>query len=168
MLATPEISRRPLSEIVCPVQGAGLDWWKARSGVAELDHEPYLAVAPHLQLVVDEVREGAPRFFYVGEQSFAAELLGESFTSAIQAGEWWDDGGYAEAVGSTYEQVSQTGEPAFEEIRATVRLPDTLYPISEATIHYSRLCLRTCLANGMRTITVITRRIGETVLKRSY
>ncbi|MEM8688332.1 MAG: hypothetical protein AAGF81_13445 [Pseudomonadota bacterium] len=136
--------------------------------MAELDHQPYLAMAPHLQLVVDEVREGAPRFFYVGEQSFAAELLGDSFTSAIHAGEWWDDGGYAEAVSGTYAQVSQCGEPVFEEIRATVRLPDALYPISEATIHYNRLCLRTCLANGMRTITVITKRVGETVLKRSY
>ncbi len=168
MLASPQISQRPLPKIDCPVQQASLAWWRARSGVAELDHQPYLAVAPHLQLVVDEVRDGAPRFFYVGEQSFAAELLGESFTSAIQAGEWWDDGGYAEAVGQTYELVSQSGEPAFEEIRASVRMPDALYPISEATIHYSRLCLPTCLANGMRTITVITQRVGETVVKRSY
>ncbi len=168
MLATPQISQRPLSKIECPVQRASLEWWKARSGVAELDHQPYLAVAPHLQLVVDEVRHGAPRFFYIGRESFAAELLGESFTSAIHAGEWWDDGGYAEAVSETYERVSQSGEPAFEEIRATVRLPDALYPISQATIHYSRLCLRTCMANGMKTITVITQRVGETVLKRSY
>ncbi|MCP5082427.1 MAG: hypothetical protein GY948_12095 [Alphaproteobacteria bacterium] len=167
-MESPQISRLPLSGIDCPVQEAGLSWWNDRSGVAELNHDPYLAISPHLQLVIDEVRDGAPRFIYVGEQSFAAKLLGERCTSAFHAGEWWDDGGYAEAVSGSYDEVSKSGEPVLEEIKARVRLPERLYPISEATIHYERLCLRTCLANGMKTITVITKAVGKTILKKSF
>ncbi len=168
MFVQPKIARRPISNLDSSLLAAGLAWWKDRSGIADLSDPAYLALAPHLQLAIDETRAGIPRFFYVGERSFAAELLGESFTSASHAGEWWEDGGYAEAVSDSYEEVAQTGDPVLEEIKATVQLPPRLYPVAEATIHYQRLCLRTRLASGMKTITVITKRMGETVLKKSY
>ncbi len=168
MFAKPQISRIPISKINCSLQDACLSWWRERGGVAELDHTDYLALTPHLQLALRSGQNASPRFFYVGEKSFAAQVLGDAFTTATHAGEWWDDGGYADAVSEAYEEASDTGVPVFEDIKATIKLPDRLYPISEATIHYRRLCLRTSLENGQETVTVITERAGETILKRSF
>ncbi len=156
MSGQPHIERLSLSELDCPIQTAALDWWTRSQGVADLDDPDYLALTPYLQLALDEDRQGAARFFYVGYQSMTAKLLGESFTAAVHAGQWWEDGGYAEAVSAAYDETSELKKPVLEEIEATIRLPATMHPEPSVVLHYDRLCLATVLANGQPTITVVT------------
>lgn len=149
------ISQLNLSHVTCPVQQAALSWWKSRRGVAELDRADYLEMAPHLQLAVDAKRPGAPCFFYVGRRSLPAKLLGDKFNSRFHAGRWWDDGGYAEAVSESYQEVSATGEPMLEQITAPIDLPPYVQNHKQAVLDYARLCLPTFLEDGQRTFTVI-------------
>ncbi len=153
MTASPYISRSSLSKISCPLQTAALGWWQRRAGVAELDEPFYQSLAPNFQIAMPTQGEIAPTFFFVGEQSLTAQILGNKFTPAMSAGEWWDDGGYAEAVSSIYIEVTETGEPSLEEIKAHIRLPGDA-PI---ILNYQRMCLPTSFESGEATITVITR-----------
>ena len=157
MTARSFITRSSLAHLNCPLQKAALRWWKMRSGIAELECSTYLDLAPHMQIAMDNQRHGPPGFFYVGEQSWAAKLLGHNFTPAIHAGEWWDDGGYSEAISGIFPEVSATGEAALEEIKALVHLPVHIMPSgAPVVLHYERLCLPTKLENGQSTFTVLT------------
>ncbi len=156
MKAKAYIARKKLGQLVCPVQRAALSWWTSRSGVADVKQSSYLALAPHLQIAIDNNHFGPPNFFYVGEQSLTARLLGENFTPAMHAGEWWDDGGYALAISDVFADVSSTGEPSLEEIKAPILPPSHWPSASPIVLHYDRLTLPSMLDDGQKTFTVIT------------
>ncbi len=157
MTARSFITRHSLSRIDCPLKESALSWWKQRNGVAELAHSSYLNLAPHLQVAMDQGLGGSPQFFYVGAGSWAAKLLGHNFTPAMQAGEWWDDGGYSTAISGIFSDFSANQEAAFEEIKALVHLPRHIMPSgSPVVLHYDRLSLPTTLENGQTTFTVVT------------
>ncbi len=150
------ITRLALSLIDCPLQAAALEWWIRRDGRSELQHDPYLMLAPHLQIALDEKKSGTPRFFYVGERSMTANLLGNNFTSAIHAGAWWDDGGYADAVSEVYSEISNTNEAVLEQVAAPIRPPVSVPYNPTVMLFYYRLCLPTRLENGQKTFTVVS------------
>ena len=156
MRARAYIARKSLARLSCPIQSAVLSWWSSRRGVAELNQPSYLNVVPHLQIAFDNAMPGPPNFFYVGEQSLTAKLLGENFTPARHAGEWWDDGGYANAISDVFLDVSSSGEPTLEEIKAPILPPEHWPSSSPIVLHYDRLCLPSMLENGQKTFTVIT------------
>ncbi len=153
---TASITRLRLSDTVCPIQEAALSWWSARGGVAELDNPSYTELGPHLQLALDNDQAGAPTFFYVGDESLPAELLGDKFSSWYHAGGWWDDGGYAASVSDSYSEVSISGKPVLERITAPIQIPAYLHRHSTALLNYVRLCLPTRLENGQTTFTIVT------------
>lgn len=152
MSAPVFISRHKLSEISCSLQAFAHSWWIQRDGVAELSEPTYLALAPYLQIALAPNERSIPSFFYVGELSLTAQILGHEFTPARHAGEWWDDGGYAAAVSGIYSEVAETQEPSLEAIKAHIRLPGN-HPI---ILNYHRMCLPTRLETGQTTITVVT------------
>ncbi len=157
MTARSLITRHSLSLMSYPMQQAAFHWWEDRRGYAELEHSPYVELVPHLQIAMDYKRNGPPQFFYVGEQSWAAKLLGHNFTPAIHAGEWWDDGGYSDAISGIFSEVSSSGEAALEEIKALVHLPAHIMPSgAPVVLHYDRLALPTRLEDGQTTFTVLT------------
>ncbi len=156
VLAQPHIAKLTFAHLECPVQTAVLDWWARSRGIADLNDPNYLALTPHLQVALDGNKRRAARFIYVGHKSMPAEMLGKDFTSAVHAGEWWDDGGYAEAVSGAYEEVSENRKPVLEEIRASLRPPSSNYSAQTLSLHYDRLCLATAFSSGQRTITVVT------------
>lgn len=157
MTARSFITRHSLLRMSCPLQQAALRWWQNRRGHAELNHAPYLELVPNLQIAMDHKQLGAPQFFYVGDQSWAAKLLGHNFTPAIHAGEWWDDGGYSDAISGIFSDVSSSQEAGFEEIKALVHLPAHIMPSgAPVVLHYDRLTLPTRLEDGQTTFTVLT------------
>ncbi|MCP5082428.1 MAG: hypothetical protein GY948_12100 [Alphaproteobacteria bacterium] len=126
--------------------------------MAELDQPEYLDLVPHFQIAIDDNLAGPPNFFYVGEQSLTAKLLGHNFTPAMHAGEWWDDGGYAMAISDVFPDVSTTGEPTLEEIKAPI-LPPSHWPSrAPIVLHYDRLSLPSMLDDGQKTFTIVTTR----------
>lgn len=153
MNTAPYISRASLTGISCPLMDAAYSWWQRRSGVAELNEPSYMALVQNFQIATLSPNPSTPFFFFVGEQSLTAQILGHKFTPAMRAGEWWDDGGYADAVSASYREVMETGTPSLEDIKAYIRLP------GEASIilNYQRMCLPTTLETGDATVTVVTR-----------
>ena len=156
MATDARIERLSLSQLDCPLQVAALNWWRRSGGLVDLNDVHYLTLAPHLQLAFDDNRKGAAQFFYVGAKSMPAEILGDKFSAALHAGQWWDDGGFAEAVSGGYEEASVSGKPVLEEVEATIRMPSSLHPKPLVRLHYDRLCLPSTLENGQRTLAVLT------------
>ncbi len=157
MLTQPHITKLNFAQLECPVQTAVLEWWTRSQGIADLNDPDYIALTPYLQVAIDEKKPGAARFIYVGPQSMPAEFLGNDFTSAVSAGEWWDDGGYTNAISGIFSEVSANKEAAFEEIKALVHLPRHIMPSgSPVVLHYDRLSMPTSFENGQTTFTVLT------------